>query len=119
MRRRGKTRVVGAVLPLRREDLHDARLIEVSYVAGEDEPQSVTATRVQLKGPYFDRVFELNYVAVREATVTLRDPAADLLIHELRREGEHLVHELVFDGGGSITVVCARVIFAEHIGALG
>ncbi len=95
---------------------HDARLemMQASTVRGS------TSLHLQLKGPYFDRFFELAYEEVVEIRMSLPAPDEDLVVHELRLENGVLIHELQFAvPEHRVEIHCARLRFREVLAAAG
>ena|SRR5688500_1676688 len=96
---------------------HDSRIQHLNVIANTPTEAGSAhgglQVELRLKGPYFDRYFDLAYVHVGTCKVEVRAPDADLLIHEIRTEGNFLTHEIYFDGGGSIEIVCGRLHFQE------
>ena len=100
---------------------HDARFDQL-FVNTCDSSHADSKARglrveLRLRGPYFDRYFELHYDDVSSLEVELPAPDDDLLMHEVRREGSSLVHELHFDRGKTIEVRCRGLRFVEIPGA--
>lgn len=89
--------------------LHDARFEAFSAVSESDG----IAVELCLKGPFFDRLFKLRYQCVTDVAFQLPKPGADLSMHEVRHEGDLLVHEIHFTGGASVEIACARLLFEE------
>lgn len=90
-----------------RGSLHDARLLRLTVDAAG------TAELV-LHGPYCDRTFHLVYAGVTAWEVRLPLPTDDLLVHEVRGEGDGVAHELLFDGDRKVQITCATLTFTER-----
>lgn len=90
---------------------HDARLATLSIAVGEmgGGPQA----KLRLEGAYWDRFFDLVYVGVVRSKVDVRGEHDDLLVHEIRLEEGHIVHEMLFASGATIEIVCDRIRFTE------
>jgi|GEM_PF-1788161 len=95
-------------VPPGRESLHDARLLSVVV---DDEKKSI---QLEFKGPYFDRGFVFTYEGVESAELGEPSPTDDILVHEVRLEGELLEHELHFHHDHHMRVVCRRIRFEER-----
>ena len=96
------------------ESFHDARFESfLVRLAPSSHGDPVVAAELRLKGPYFDRQFELHYEDVGSCTFSAPGPEDDLLIHEIREESGHLVHEFEFDGDKQIAITCRRMRFVE------
>jgi hypothetical protein len=94
---------------LDRRSLHDARLVGLTVDAEG-------AVELVLRGAWYDRTFHLRYEGVRACAVQLPRPTDDLLVHEVRAEGDGVVHELAFDHGRGVEVTCATLTFTERAG---
>jgi hypothetical protein len=69
---------------------------------------------LRLKGPYFDRYFELQYESIVSCRVELPGSEDDLLMHELRLDDGIIVHELQFDKDKLIVIACRTICFEER-----
>ena len=96
------------------ETFHDARLDRFRVVSGVEGGGEMRAF-VRLRGPYFDRFFELEYRGVLRLEGDIPAADTDLIVHELRVEGDSLVHEMEFDMSGKIEIVCGGLLFRETI----
>ncbi|HEY7375658.1 MAG TPA: hypothetical protein VIF57_26110 [Polyangia bacterium] len=96
---------------------HDARFDRFSLTAhGTERPGSHAQTlraELRLRGPFFDRDFELHYDDVTSCTFQAPEPDDDLLTHEVRPEDGLVVHELAFDHGRTIAITCREMRFVE------
>lgn len=92
---------------------HDARLVRMLLTM--DEAAVCPQLELRLKGPFFDRYFELSYDDVISCKTSAPGPEDDLLVHEIRLEGEAVAHELCFDRGHAIEVTCRRIHFRERV----
>ena len=90
---------------------HDARLEHLSVTTSGAGPKSQIELR--LKGPYFDRHFELLYEEVVSCKVDVPTRGEDLIIHEIRLQKDLLAHELLFSGGYKIEILCGKLWFRE------
>lgn len=97
-----------------RETFHDARLDRLQMTSGAD-PRGEVWVFMRLRGPYFDRYFDLEYRGVVSFDGELPAAETDLLVHELRLEGSLLVHELEFDKDRRIEIACEKLRFRERI----
>ena len=100
---------------------HDARFDRFSMTAhGTERPGShaqLLRAELRLRGPFFDRTFELHYDDVASCTFQAPEPDDDLLTHELRMENGLVVHELAFDHGRTIAIACRDIQFVETLDA--
>lgn len=96
---------------------HDARfeslLVSTAPSRRADAEGQTVQVELRLRGPYFDRGFELRYEDVDTCTFQAPAPEDDLLMHELRAEDGLLTHELQFDKRKSITIACRELRFLE------
>ena len=106
-------------LPTGPRSFHDARfesLLVTSALSGCAGPEAQTIrVELRLKGPYFDRFFELHYKDVNSCSFQAPAPADDLLMHEISEEHGVLTHELQFDKGKTIVVTCRELRFLETL----
>ena len=107
---------MGRFVPTGPESFHDARFERLVAGASEHEHGEAHATQLELRlrGPYFDRHFELKYEGVESCTLEVPGPEDDLLMHEIRLEDGLLVHELRFDKERAIKVTCRGIRFSEE-----
>jgi hypothetical protein len=102
---------------------HDGRFERLLVAMGPSEhagSETQTArAELLLRGPYFDRRFELHYQEVESCRFEAPASEDDLLMHEIRGEHGLLTHELLFDKGKAITVTCRRLRFLEILEAEG
>jgi hypothetical protein len=101
------------------ESFHDARFESLS-VATSVTGHGGSAThglRVELclKGPYFDRYYELHYEDVSSFDLQAPGPEDDLLMHEVQIERDVLVHEFLFDKGKTTVIMCRELRFIERV----
>ena len=103
--------------------LHDARFVHLSVGKGSprqaDGESQIVRVELRLKGPYFDRHFELHYEDVASCSFEAPGPEDDLLMHELRSEEGLLIHELLFDKAKTIAVACRALRFVETLDTEG
>lgn len=96
---------------------HDARFER--FVADKGSPKpgggapQAPRLELRLKGPFFDRHFELTYDGVESCSFEMPSPEDDLLMHELRLDEGRLVHELWFDHENAIVITCRSIRFSE------
>jgi hypothetical protein len=107
---------LGRFVPSGPESLHDARL--ASLLVGAPIPEferdgGVLSVELRLKGPYFDRQFELRYEAVSHCSCVIPGATDDLLMHEIVEDRGGLLHELVFDREKTIAIACRSLTFTE------
>lgn len=96
-----------------RGSLHDARLRRIALEVGaRDAPGRA---EILLEGAYYDRAFRLTYEDVTRWELSVPGPETDLLVHEVWTEDGFVNHELVFDKGNVLRIVCRKVHFAEEI----
>jgi hypothetical protein len=98
---------------------HDSRFERLILATGAAEsvgsaPQKLRV-ELQLKGPYFDRYFELRYEDVASCIVQAPVPEDDLLMHEVRSERGILTHELLFERGKIVVISCREMHFIERL----
>ena len=96
-----------------RGSFHDARISKI--LLREDSETGDAVLSFELKGPYFDRYFCLEYMQPRNWDISLPGLDDDLLIHEVRREDSLFVHEIVFANDHIIIVPCMQIYFKEVI----
>ncbi len=94
-----------------RGSLHDSRFR--GFAVEVDEHQGGVVVEIRLEGPFFDRDFILRYQSARTATFNMPAPDRDLLMHEVLRHDEGVLHEILFDGGHVVTVVSSSMTFRE------
>jgi hypothetical protein len=96
---------------------HDSRFDRLSITtSGTERPGShaqILDVELRLRGPFFDRYFELSYKEVSSCHLQAPAPDDDLLIHEVRMEDGSLVHELLFDHDQTIAISCRELLFRE------
>lgn len=97
------------------QSLHDAWL--EWFLISEPASGSRTEIRsIQIEcrflGPYHDQYIELKYFDVYEYKIIANQVAAnplvghgDLLMHEMRMQGEYVAHEMVFSSGAVFEIV--------------
>lgn len=104
-------------IPRGPESFHDARFERLTAMAagGEDGVPKSVSVEIRLKGPYFDRYFELLYKDVAECSLQLPRPEADLLMHEIREENGLLVHEFLFWKDKTVEIACRELHFRERV----
>ena len=107
---------IGRFVPRGPESFHDARFDSLS--TEWETPTSTEAIRamqvkLRLRGPFFDRWFELVYEGATACKLEAPAHEDDLLMHEIREERGWLIHEFVFDKGKSIEIVCREIGFLE------
>jgi len=95
-----------------RDTFHDGRVRKVTLETVPGASPTFRAT-ILLLGPYFDRWFELVYEGVVRWSGDVPGRDTDLIVHELRREGDTVIHPFDFDRGITIEVVASRVRFRE------
>jgi hypothetical protein len=102
---------------------HDARFESLLVAASTAErPSSETPilrVELRLKGPYFDRYFELRYEDVASCSFQMPALTDDLLMHEVRMNDGLLAHEFLFDRGTTIVITCREMRFLEVENFLG
>jgi hypothetical protein len=101
--------------PAGAETLHDSRLQATRSWHRSESAGDSSCFEVKLKGPYFDRYFVLTYFGVSSVSLSLPAAENDLLVHEVRLEGESLVHELLFDQNHTIQIDCQTIQFEEFL----
>ena len=70
---------------------------------------------------FHDRIFKMIYknVSGYEVAYSESERRADLYIHEVSLSGEGAVqHEILFDGGGFIKIICESFIFEQELGSM-
>jgi hypothetical protein len=106
-------------LPKGPECFHDARFDRFSMTAhGTERPGShaqILRAELRLRGPFFDRTFELQYDDVASCTFQAPEPDDDLLTHEVRLEDGFVVHELAFEHDKKIAIACREIRFVETL----
>ena len=106
-------------VPTGPESFHDARFesLLASTLLAKSTDSEIGALRVdlRLKGPYFDRHFELQYEDVASCKLEAPGPADDLLMHEVRSENGFVIHDFEFDKGKTISIVSRRIRFIERL----
>ena len=107
--------------------LHDAWLESLTVAepaTGErGEIRSVEIT-LQLLGPFHDCRIHLRYTGLRHYCFTMPGSIqpegrtinhGDLVTHEIRLAAEnHLIHELVFETGATLLIVCDDILHSEE-----
>ena len=101
------------------ESFHDARFESLSVATsvtgqGDSETQGLRV-ELCLRGPFFDRYFDLHYEDVSSFTLQAPGPEDDLLMHEVQVERGVLVHEFVFDKEKTIVITCREMRFIERM----
>ena len=100
---------------------HDSRFkalsVTQSALGGADPKVHSRTIELHLNGPYFDRRFELRYEGVISCIFQLPAPEDDLLMHELSEERGLVTHELQFDQGRSLVIICGELHFGEVLDA--
>ena len=101
--------------------LHDAWIehIEVNYRStGCDEVRKIDIA-LTLLGQHHDRKHQLLYKGVHSYSFKNMDSNGrinnDLLLHEIRLEGELIAHEIIFDNGVEILITCFDITHDETI----
>ncbi len=89
---------------------HDARLDHLVVASGTGPKFQV---ELRLKGPYFDRHFELFYQEIVSCKIEVPTREVDLIIHEIRLQNDLLAHEILFGDGSTIEILCGRLRFRE------
>lgn len=98
------------------QSLHDAWLewflVSEPATGARSETRSIQI-ECRFLGPYHDHYIELKYVDVSEYKVIAgQAPGSplvghgDLLMHEVRAEGAHVIHEMVFSNDTVFEIVC-------------
>lgn len=99
------------------QSLHDAWLewILISEPATGARSE-IRSTQIECRflGPYHDQFIEIKYLGVNAYKLISADQSAtnravahgDLLMHEVRIEGAHVIHEMVFSNGAMFEVTC-------------
>jgi hypothetical protein len=105
-----------------RSSLHDSWLKKIEVFGGSpaSEDAGINLCLVFL-GPYHDRIFKMIYknVSGYEVAYSESERRADLYIHEVSLSGEGAVqHEILFDGGGFIKIICESFIFEQELGSM-
>ena len=110
---------VDRFIPTGPGSFHDSRFETIVVAAGGTArvgyKAEVLRVELRLRGPYFDRHFELRYQDVASCSLQAPAPLDDLLMHEVRLEHGVLVHELQFDKGKTIAITCREMLFAEKL----
>ena len=98
---------------------HDARfdslLVSASTAERSSSETPILRVELRLKGPYFDRYFELRYEDVGSCNFQTPAPNDDLLMHEVRMNDGLLAHEFQFDKGTTIVIICREMRFLERL----
>jgi hypothetical protein len=96
---------------------HDARFerLLVATTANSESGHQSIRIELRLRGPYFDRYFDLLYEKVHSCIFRAPNPDDDLLMHEVRTEQGALTHELQFDKGNTIVISCREMHFVETL----
>lgn len=98
--------------------LHDSWLQSCSIDLGDlRQERSETSIEIVLLGPYHDRLFRLCYRGVVSYQLDPPVPCNDLLVHELRRENDLWVHEMLFASGSIACLQCQAIEFGETLTA--
>jgi len=99
--------------------LHDSRFESLVISTVEPGPAGsetqILRVELRLKGPYFDRHFELRYEDVGFCSFQAPAPKDDLLMHEVWMEHGIVTHELQFDKGKTIAISCREMRFLERL----
>ena len=99
------------------QSLHDAWLewILVSEPATGARSE-IRSTQIECRflGPYHDQFIEIKYLGVSSYKLLSADQSStnnavahgDLLMHEVRVDGAHVIHEMVFSNGATFEIMC-------------
>ncbi len=99
-----------------RGSLHDSWL-QSSRIDSGDLRQKHAETNIEivLLGAYHDRYFRLRYMGVVEYRLDSQGPRDDLLVHEIYREDDLWVHEMLFASGSTVHIRCRSMTFEESM----
>ncbi len=99
-----------------RGSLHDSWLQSSRIDLGDlRQDHAETSIEIVLLGPYHDRHFRLRYLGVAEYRLDSQEPRDDLLVHEIHREGDLWVHEMLFASGSTVHIRCRSMEFRESM----